>query len=381
MKSPLFPRLSEESLDELIGEIYEAALTPERWDRVVRLGTDMFDAVGSSISTPLVFGSAAAPVWATTADPGFIAEYVAHYADKDFVATELLRRMPGEDWVFTLDDLAPREVYEAAPIYRDLLVPRGATQYVAVAAGANDPRVCCFGIYGGGWTDEHQQVVKAVMHRLRPHFVRAMRIHWHLSKARQSESTAKLTLDMFQSGVAWLAAGGEVLYANRELNRLIDLRDGLELVGDKLRASDPRAARQLVQAVKEAEGGKEISVLIERPSGAPPLRMSLVPVPLQPSAFRVPQAAAIALVSDSTVSATQAVRAFAQLYGLSPAETTVTEELLAGSDAKSIAAKLGTALSTVRSQIKSILAKSGHSRQADVILAILSMPKVRQADG
>jgi DNA-binding CsgD family transcriptional regulator len=377
MKSDLFPNLSAAALDALVGEIYEAAIAPERWDKVVWLAYDMLDAKGVSVATPFLHTGETVPLWATTADPDFIAEYATNYADKDFVAAELMRRLPAEDMIFSLDDLAPREIYEAEPFYRDLLVPRGARRYVGLTTGAADHRVCCFGIFGGDWGDAHHEVVKAVMRRLQPHFVRAMRIHWHLGRARQSEATAKQTLDMFQSGVAWIAADSTLLYANRELTRLVALKDGLELAGEKLRTADSRTTRQLAQAIKQAEDGEEASVLIERPSGAPPFHMSLVPVPVQAAAFRVPQAAAIALVSDATVSATQAVRAFAQLYGLSPAETAVTEELLAGRDAKAIAGKLGTALSTVRAQIKAVLAKSGQSRQADVILAIMSMPKVQ----
>lgn len=61
-----------------------------------------------------------------------------------------------------------------------------------------------------------------------------------------------------------------------------------------------------------------------------------------------------------------------QLYDFTPTEARVAGNLPVGCSVAQIAAKNGTALEAVRSQIKSILAKTGTSRQSEFIACFSS---------
>jgi DNA-binding CsgD family transcriptional regulator len=62
------------------------------------------------------------------------------------------------------------------------------------------------------------------------------------------------------------------------------------------------------------------------------------------------------------------------LFDLSPAENRAAQGLLAGKSIDDLATDLGLSRETIRSQVKAVLAKTGTSRQADLI-ALLSNVK------
>jgi DNA-binding CsgD family transcriptional regulator len=66
-------------------------------------------------------------------------------------------------------------------------------------------------------------------------------------------------------------------------------------------------------------------------------------------------------------SETETLNAFAATRGLTPAEMGVLTLLLDGKTPKQIAATRGVAISTVRTQLKRLFAKTGTRRQADLV--------------
>ncbi|MEZ5653269.1 MAG: LuxR C-terminal-related transcriptional regulator [Burkholderiaceae bacterium] len=72
----------------------------------------------------------------------------------------------------------------------------------------------------------------------------------------------------------------------------------------------------------------------------------------------------------------ETIAAVARLTGMSVRESQVFGMLLAGMPPKEISAELRTSLSTVRSQVKSVLAKSGYRGMRDLVAAMACMPSV-----
>jgi DNA-binding CsgD family transcriptional regulator len=85
---------------------------------------------------------------------------------------------------------------------------------------------------------------------------------------------------------------------------------------------------------------------------------------------------AIAFISDSEASADSNADAAAQLHGLSPAETRLLKELLAGRTLQVAAERLGITSGTGRTHLKAIMAKCGVRRQADLIRLVITLPRV-----
>jgi DNA-binding CsgD family transcriptional regulator len=60
-----------------------------------------------------------------------------------------------------------------------------------------------------------------------------------------------------------------------------------------------------------------------------------------------------------------------EMFGLSPAEADLALALMVGSTPKEIAAKRGVAVSTIRTQLRSVFSKTHTQRQADLIALLL----------
>jgi DNA-binding CsgD family transcriptional regulator len=59
------------------------------------------------------------------------------------------------------------------------------------------------------------------------------------------------------------------------------------------------------------------------------------------------------------------------MFDLTPAEAKITIALLEGGDLRSIAAAQRVSIETIRSQLKSVFAKTNTSRQADLIALLM----------
>lgn len=64
----------------------------------------------------------------------------------------------------------------------------------------------------------------------------------------------------------------------------------------------------------------------------------------------------------------------AQLFGLTPTESRVTNWIVTGRPIEEYAQDRGVSLATVRSQIKTVLAKTGMSRQVQLVAALARLP-------
>jgi DNA-binding CsgD family transcriptional regulator len=368
--------LSEGSFDAIVQGFYEAALDAARWNDVIAATTRGFGAIGSSLITPFAAGLGFEPLWATDADAEFIAAYASRYAHTDVLHGPILKRIPSPWSTYCWEDLVARPVMDAWEGYRDLLYPRGVRQGIGLLANSEDHRAGQLMIYCPSWSDDEVALTKRTLEQLEPHFARALKVHWYLAAARQQTDAARMTLDMFQTGVVWLAENGEILYRNGEMDRILHAGAGIASGDGALRFAEPGAVAHLRSAITDAQAGRESAFLIERAAGAPALRLRVVPLPTHALALRLPKAVAIAFISDSEAPADGNAEAAAQLYSLSPAETRLLKELMAGRTVQEAAGRLDIAGGTARSQLKSVMAKCGVNRQADLIRLVFTLPRI-----
>ena len=80
-----------------------------------------------------------------------------------------------------------------------------------------------------------------------------------------------------------------------------------------------------------------------------------------------PCARVILLVSDHGDELKKAAAGFAEIYGLTKAELAILRALAAGQNSGLIATETGRSIQTVRTQIKSLLQKTGAKGQSDLI--------------
>ena len=113
---------------------------------------------------------------------------------------------------------------------------------------------------------------------------------------------------------------------------------------------------------------------LSRPSLKRPLHLLVTPLPAEGS-FPADRCAACAIfVSDPEADVETDDDVLRHLYGFSRAQARIASAMLRGQRAPDIADHLGVSLNTVRTHLKQIFAKTGVTRQADLVRLLLQEP-------
>lgn len=181
-----------------------------------------------------------------------------------------------------------------------------------------------------------------------------------------------LVLEELDHGIVLLNGAGRVLHANLTARAALD--DGshpLELVGPHLRARLLTDAVPLAEALEGAETSGRRCLLRLGDDHAECGRANVVVVPLNRD---VSQAAVLLILERRQLCGDLAAQWFALRYQLTPAETEVLKALSNGVKPTDVARRQGVAISTVRSQIQSIRAKSGADSIGELMRQLALLP-------
>jgi len=191
--------------------------------------------------------------------------------------------------------------------------------------------------------------------------------------ASLSSQWMSLVLEELDYGVLVLNAAGRVIHCNLAARRTLDDEHPLQLSGKQVRAADPKDAAQLAEALRAAEqDGRRC--LLRLGEGA--AQANVVVVPLNRD---VAQAAVLLVLERRQLCGELAAQWFALRYGLTPTETEVLKALSAGARPNDVAERQGVAISTVRTQIQSIRAKSGADSIGELLRQLAMLPPLMSA--
>jgi DNA-binding CsgD family transcriptional regulator len=165
-----------------------------------------------------------------------------------------------------------------------------------------------------------------------------------------------------------------VLHANHVAREDLDAQHPLRLDGSELRARLARDVAPLNEAVVGAcQHGRRRLVAL----GEGPQRVSIAVVPL-PSVGTGPTGALV-MLGKRQVCQALSVEAFARCHKLTPAETVVLKALCSGARPSEIALQHGVALSTVRTQVSSIRAKTDAQTIGSLVRMVAMLPPMVSA--
>ncbi len=184
-------------------------------------------------------------------------------------------------------------------------------------------------------------------------------------------------LDEIDYGMLLLRADGHLLYLNHAARLELDGEHPLR-ADASLHARHAQDAPALADALAAAQRG--LRRLLTLGSGVQRVSVSVVPLPAAPGAgLRTGDAgeagaATLLVLGKRRVCEQLSVRGFARSLGLTPAETRVLELLCAGVRPTEVAQQQGVAVSTVRTQIGSIRAKTGAGSISELVRQVAVLP-------
>ncbi len=235
----------------------------------------------------------------------------------------------------------------------------------------------------GQWEEESLRLIE----RLSPHLTHAVAVRQELLGARMLSGTLEETLAGGSAGIVYLDRAGAIVGSNDAAERTLRSRDGLIVRCGQLRASrsddDARLGNVLSAALRRHASGAPTGgfVAVCRKPCEPPLAVHVLPVNRGRAVFGSGRVAVLVLIVDPWTKLRMDPRQTAELLDLTPAEGLVVARLAEGMRIAAIADASGRSEHTVRWQVKQALAKTGCSRQAELVRLALTAVRSTVAAG
>lgn len=184
-----------------------------------------------------------------------------------------------------------------------------------------------------------------------------------------------LVMDELAHGVLVANLKGDLLHANQAAQLELSRREVLGVQEGRLQTVDPRHERELTQALARAESGRRSLVSLRSGRRG---RLSIASIPLRADKIGAPPTVALVL-SRASVCDTLMLCFFARTHGLTPAEEQVLAILCQGYSTPQAAVQLKVAVSTVRSHVRSLCAKTQAHGVRELVGQVAVLPPLGAA--
>lgn len=382
--SPVSRLIAPSKLSELIGLIYQCALEPGLWSRAMQEICDELAFRTGVISVLNLPGGE--PILAATT--GFAEPWL----DRVFYyAGELVDLWGGDATIrnLPLDEPAVLSVVNPAaiaqerphPFHEAFNRPQGFVDALAIGLTRDDGSIGTIGFNRHADAGLIGPREVEVMRLLLPHLQRAATISRVLEARSIAVRQFSAVLDGLAVPVAVVGADLGLRYSNPALDAILaGSGRNLDLVDGQLRFRFAPAQKMLVATLRQAqvEGRLPGEAAFGLPIGASTdTARSLHVLPLPPGSADGPLFAIV--LAPLSLALESAGPMVASVFGLTRAEQRVFEEIAAGQSVEQAAERLGIAVSTIRTHLLRLFAKTETSRQSDLVtLAATFLPMTRR---
>ncbi len=372
--------------DTLIGLLYEGSLEPKPWQSALPLMRSIFDAeVVSLILRPPSEGDqgvilnslrpdreAAQPKSDDDASDWELTAY-----REQFFSLDPFVNLP-TDQVISLEDLLPDEELVVSDYYEQYLEPINLFRILGVDTQESGGMLAKLRISRRRDEPRFDERDRRLLERLRPHLQRAIRLFATLSRTTSERDIYAGAVEQLAVATIILDEQGRVLNNNAVARVLLDEPGGLTLHGQRLHVEGRDINRELQAAVAqviEAQHRGETSLVralrVPRDSGASDLGLVIRPVSTGEWHEGQSSPCVAVFISDPDLRETASQQTLGDLFDLTPAEANVAILLSRGLNLAEVSEAQNISQHTARAQLKSIFAKTGMSRQAELVRLVL----------
>ncbi|MCB4803660.1 DNA-binding CsgD family transcriptional regulator/PAS domain-containing protein [Methylobacterium brachiatum] len=360
----LFARLHDDLEAGFQEDLEEAVVDPARWpDLIERVSL----ASGSEGALLLRTDRTALNALTTASLAESSKRYFEegwHREDHRFRGLPMMRaRGIAVDQDFTTPDEIAR-----LPFYQDLLASSGLRWFAGVGFEVKG-RLWCLALQrtvAQGLYEPHEQARLAT---LSPLLRRAGLLTAMIEQARLAGlaeafdviARAAMILDSEGRALRWNAAFGALFGAD------------LKLAGGRLAVEEGEAARQL-EALSRPSGRAPISAIVVARRDAAPIAIHVVPL-VGPTRGLFAGASTLLIASVPGSAPVPAATILQTAYRLTPAEARLAQTLSGGLTLAEAASRFAITAATARSQLKAIFAKTGATRQSDLIRLVTGLAR------
>ena len=297
---------------------------------------------------------------------------------EQFFSTDPFVKLP-EGRPVTISEFLPQEEFQASEFNQLFLKPTGVRYILGLDFRTNTDILARFRVSRNEDSLDFGVEERALASLLLPHLRQSVEIFARLSRAASERTLYAGTLNQMAVGTIILDGHGKILDKDRIADQLLKQADGVASVGGMLSLNDRAASVRLQETVRriaesERKGERSLveAIRVERPSGKRDFGLIVKPAP-QPRYLDEQHIPGIVVfISDPDRHTAMVPAALAKLFGLTPAEAAFAVLLGDGLTLDEAAAEQSIARNTARAHLRSIFAKTGVSRQTQLVRLIVT---------
>jgi len=372
----------DEAFDQVVAALYAAPLRPELW--AVAL-----DHLSKSINVSQAGLIEHRPaenvhtIFAFVGDPikegGHL--YEQHYWQYDEWTKRLHQHLSPGNLIYG-EKIWPEAALRRSAFFNDFLVKYDVCQIAGVASATGRHKFEVLSVYRGLTEPAFDEDQYRILSRLAPHLETALATRRLLVSLKSRVSDLESALNQIGVASILLDRRGKPLIVNAAAQEICDKRDGLLLSSSGLAANSVRESAELralidrtILSVISKEFTQGGAAVISKKTGR---QLHLLVAPIPPRLLDSPgNAVAMLLISDPEKERTLPSHILRQLFSLTPAESRLAQLLLSGQTLPDAADQLGVSRETVRSQLKSIMQKTGTKRQGELVGLLATLNTLR----
>jgi DNA-binding CsgD family transcriptional regulator len=362
---------------DIVGDIYDCAIEPERWPPTLKRIVDYVDADCAWLN----FYDLHKPQLGWGAAWGMDPEVVRSYDDRLHAVNPML----SAGWFadigepYTAQSLMGDDFFSTR-FYKEWVAPNGWHDAAITTLTKTPTRVSALTLPRRAARAQFTPRDLGRLRLLAPHMSRSVTIAYMLDDRALRDDMLSATLDLLAVWIVLVDAEARIVHANRAGARHLDEAQAVRRSGDHLSARDPAAAAALRNAVAKATQAGA-ALLLARTGIAVPIAgaggdLAAWVLPLDSglrnelaSSF---SAKAAVFLSELGNTAPLPGELFVRRYGVTPAECRVLMLLTQGMSPHDTADALGCSESTVRTHMQRLFTKTGTSGQPDLMRLAMS---------
>lgn len=377
-------RLSGETYDRLVDLLYQGALEQQPWQCALPALREALDSqVASLVLRP-----------PSESDRGVILNSVRSagegsdrpLADPDdwevtayreqFFSLDPFVNLPPDKVIALADILSDRELM-TSDYYLHYLEPIGVFRILGVDTIEPGGVVARLRFSRGRSEPAFAARDRQLLARLTPHLRRALQIYARLQRTASERDVYAGAVDGLSVATIILDEHARMLNSNAMATALLEEADGLSLRGQRLYIAAretnqalQQAVTSIIQAQQRGEPGVVKALRIPRSAGRSDLGLVVRPVPAPGGEAQSSPCVAV-FISDPDLRESASRQTLGELFGLTPAEANLAILLARGLSLAEVSGAQNISPHTARAQLKAIFAKTGVSRQAELVRLVL----------
>jgi DNA-binding CsgD family transcriptional regulator/PAS domain-containing protein len=359
-------------VSSLIGVIYDASLDPALWPAVLQGSAQFVGGTASALFMKDSVRKTHNTIYTWGYDPDYTRSYIETFGKLDpFAVAQFFFDI---EQPISLADIVPHSEFRKSRFYREWVRPQHWIDAIAATLDKSATTYAGFSVIRheteGAVDDEARRRMKLIV----PHVRRAVHIGKVIDLHKVEAAALADTLDGLAAAMFLVDASGRIVHGNAAAHAMLDQGGVVRASNTTLVALDAQTDQVLHDIFTNAESGdaavgvKGIAVPLSSREGE---RYVAHVLPLTSGARRKAgvaySAVAAVFVRKAALDLPHPLETIASTFKLTPAEMRVLMMIVQLGGVPDVAPVLGLSEATVKTHLQRIFAKTGASRQADLV--------------